>query len=533
MSSAAPFLVEERWSNTYIRVLEALRKSYDFRTWLKSNMPRFQGDDLRSYLAKRGWQESHHAFQLAVHTAGDPAAGVGLIIAIRMPGHKTFRLAFPETLADVANYRTVLGEASALSGTFQLQQRLRHQHAQVNCSFRVRSPSAPEIGVSMLWASMESRLSLYSGDITLLHSDEDDSIWGGDGLVPRFRSVDKQAEDHIGISSLLCLPTTYSTEKGNPADVVFAFYSPLPYAFGFHEGPFIRYTDSAWPKKMLERVLPREVPALLNDLDSAYRQGLRTLTTGILSIIEHKFETLTTSLLKEAYAWLGGLGLDLTPPDAERLRHRFEDLAARSDANPHERLLKLYRQVFELPHTPTSGALDRKSLAELYQYTKDQHFDLIGSGVDAPHLYLPSIPPDLQAATSKRSPFGLNRLAEVVASAISGCIYNAKQSGAQRIILRHQYEPDSIIFTITNDIQYTADLVRKYWLVRQGHLVRHHGRVSQGSTGGLQLYLLRELCQFFPIDFNVTLAIPPVESQVAQWSSMLRVPFSDRSAEPI
>jgi hypothetical protein len=291
-----PFSIEERWAKVYLHVLNKLRHLPEYNEWgqITAKPPSL---DLNAYYKQRGWKENHHAVQLAraAINKNNPAATIGLLLGIRIPRYRTLRLAFPYHLKDVGEYRTILPH-NMDSNWFRETERLRHQHAQINFSFRfapARDSKEPVDG--MMWASMAARLPLYCGDVRLLETDGN-KILGGQKKIPRFRSIGKEFEDFLGISSVLYVPCIYPDDFGE-ASVVLGFYSPIPYLFGMNERACSRVEYPLWLNLFTDRIFPQTIRDLLIERDMAYRHGLHRFATGVFSLIENKIKSIDQGLV--------------------------------------------------------------------------------------------------------------------------------------------------------------------------------------------------------------------------------------------
>lgn len=536
---------EKDWSSVYIDVVNKLRRRKGdpsaLEKWLvdRSKKPNI---DLRSYFASRGWDETHHAVRLVDAATDHPWATIGLLLAIRtQPPNETLRLAFPSSISEVGTYRMLFPPENIDHNWFPGEQRLRHQHAQINFSDKFGPKGGKDVCAGMLWASMVGNTVLYCGDVTKLRTDQAQTLGSLEHEIPMFWSVGSEQEKFLGMSSILYVPIRSSNGGGNSqeADLVIGLYSPLPFIFGTHRDfadgycdPEDRYCQGPLPSEWLDEftsrfLLSRILPTLLIDIDNAYRRGMYDFAK-IVELSQAKVDAIRDALKSEATKLKQEHGIE-----ANQLIDRLlQAVESGNRDDPHHRILELYRQAFK-----NSETLDVKRLAAepltsadvgvIYRYLRTQNDQLISCGADERKLFFESLNADPEPDVSGADLLYLekNKVAEAVASIMNHYIRNARNAESKVIIVDHQLSGDRVVFSVENEVAYSDEIVRQYWLVRQGQIAQSSNNKQQSGTHGLGLYLTREISRYLRVVVEFDMPVPELAMKETTWTSKVSAPF--------
>lgn len=527
------FSVEKDWSSVYVDVVRKLRQSNDgvFEKWLRT-AARFPELDISTYFRNRRWGKSHHAVALvnAAKNQAQPWATVGLLLAIKTPIYETLRLAFPSSLSDVAEFRTLFTLDNLEPNWFPKQHRLRHQHAQINFSDRFGPKGRKDICSGMLWSSMTSNKPLYCGDVTRLNTDRQETLGGDHGIRP-FQSVGTEQEKFLGMSSILYVPI-HSGNGGEGADLVLGLYSPVPFVFGTHSDfkngfldPKDRYCEAAFPEWLDDFtsrfLLSKVLPTLLINIDRAYRRGMFDLAE-IVQLTHTRVDLIMSSLRQKARELQQANGHS-TDAVIDALLSAAEHTYINPD--PHYRILQLYREAL-IHHAADSNVepLTEHDVELVYRYLRTENDRLVSCSADKRVLFFKNTEPDLRTDTDTQN-LEQNRIAEAVVSILNGYIKNAQNANSGSIHVGHEVLGDRIVFSVKNSVQYSEHAVRQYWVVRQGHIIKGKKTTQQSGSHGLSLYLTREISRYLNVECEFDMPVPSLSKRQTTWRSTVSAPF--------
>jgi hypothetical protein len=305
-------------------------------------------------------------------------------------------------------------------------------------------------------------------------------------------TVNIAEEAGVGMASILYVPCT-AADTGD-VFAVLGFYSPLPRAF---HGRLDHDKIPPWMDEFKRRSQLETIVHLLQGLDVAYRSGVADHASKVIDLVTRKVSEVENITL-DLEASLKSSGM-LTS-SVEDLKKKIEK-AKRDSHLPMLRLTRtlLERNASELP------PIELTSLAVLCDYlwtiNSGLQNNLLGS-----HLDFGCTRPKPELLASPEDHVRPGTSLSTIASILDAFVKNGAAHTRDTVRVRFEKQPQRgrIMATVSTAAKYSFDTLGRYWRVRQGHSVQGRPAAPEREgTGGIQLYLIRQLATHLGLDFLV------------------------------
>jgi hypothetical protein len=480
-----------------------------------------------------------------------PEESVGLLVAVEPERYKTLRLLFPrlwddrgsitnDTRRDYADYRTILPGAFT---DIDEANAVRHAHAQINFSFGMRAdPDDPQLLRGLAWAAMVSGAAVYCGKVQelrerrleLVHQDES---------FPFITAV-LEAEQHLGIYSVAYLPIEVSIGRRR---LFLGFYSPIPYLFGhldagkhFQVEPqFLQEAKKRWAADLLGAPFLRALYEALLSYDALQNEAFGLIGTKITGRALEARQFYATEIQK----FISGP----TPRTVGQDGARFLAAAKESLQGVHDRILHdehfaMLENLQRLLPQGRSVSHEGFSLSQgEFQATCNELLRYAGSVLDmtgesrtlggrdfellscTPKFTAESAQPNSELVAIGRAFLrNAKRAVEEYLDSVSSDVWELDPPPTDTLanfecgLYKNANVVERGILEVSNWVPYDGYALNNFWAVRQG-LIRHFMTPGQTGSGGLGLFLVRQLAIVRGYNIDVTLKIPELSERWTQW----------------
>jgi hypothetical protein len=562
--------VEASWAQLYRYVYGCLRSSQPFIAWLKQLLP--QADVEAGPVQLERWRDGTLGHRLLM---APRLESIGLILAVALPSHGTFRFAFPLP-DDFLRHLSLLAHQQNNEPTAVPDEEiLRHILTQMNFSCGESwglDEQEASIRESMMWAAFVSGRAVYCGDVFDLETDQN-KVYVVPGTDVQFRSVDEDAQRSWAMSSAVYVPCQFANVEGSPQGFTLALYSPHADLFpGFlkiqdvqtsieerepatsRAGERVPLLAAApppeWVEWFTEKVIPYAWYRALVQQDELARYAAHATLGCVDDLFHRKVEGAPGKVreLISMHRQSAPRPIDGGTPRTEAALDFDLDAVLRDLGeylvDGHVRNLQFLRAGFRELATSTRGGIRFDLVQDILRYVAIlnrgarsgslDEYRLVFAGVDDP-LAGDGSADRLFVATKER--LGEEPLALWAAVFLNALVKNALHHGNPEFgpaVVASEWKDAAVRFVVSNPVAFSRELLVRYWTVREGILpIGSAGSTAFGvhedSAGhGVQLFLLRHLPREAGLRVDFQLEPPRREARgrspaLATWRSILRV----------